>query len=103
MTKGAESADLAALVELRDKIFGVQAGDEPNVYADYDELCALKRRVDAALEALAAENARLRDALTQVDEWLGKNSNERHFYSPAELHDCVKRALAALPASGPHT
>lgn len=42
---------LADLRELFDAVFGSKAGDEPNVYADYDRLCELSRKARAMLEA----------------------------------------------------
>lgn len=38
-----------ALTDLADAVFGRTAGDEPNVYADYEKLCVLEKRARTAL------------------------------------------------------
>lgn len=44
-----------ALTELADAVFGRQAGDEPDVYADYDHLCSLERSARSALSEERAQ------------------------------------------------
>jgi len=48
--------DIQTLREFADAVFGRGVGSEPNVYADYDELCDWSRRVREALSRLAAPN-----------------------------------------------
>jgi hypothetical protein len=50
---------LQKLYAVQHATFGLQAGDEPDVYADYDSLCAFARDMDASVKALASLHASL--------------------------------------------
>lgn len=65
---------IADLIEVQSAVFGLKAGDEPDVYEDYDRLCELARKMDAAITDI---RGRLAQAELDAARWRALMSTPR--------------------------
>lgn len=77
---------LATLEAFADAVFGRQAGDEPDIYADFDALTDWERRVRQAIAAISREHDR------RVTELLEANNREVERRRAAEAQVAAMRA-----------